>query len=78
MPNIIFGIVSILAGIISLLLPETKDEEMYDDIAQLEKNAIITNTLQDHSSDSNENDNIPTNKDRVIFTSILPMPNGNA
>lgn len=38
MPNIIFGLVSVAAGLLSLLLPETKDSEMFDEITELEKN----------------------------------------
>lgn len=43
LPNIIFGVVSILAGLFSLLLPETKDTEMLDDISELEKVCSIAN-----------------------------------
>ncbi|XP_021957270.1 organic cation transporter protein [Folsomia candida] len=38
LPNIIFGLVSVAAGLLSLLLPETKDSEMFDEITELEKN----------------------------------------
>jgi OCT family organic cation transporter-like MFS transporter 4/5 len=38
-PVIIFGIVSTLAGLLSLMLPETRNKKMPESVAEIEKSA---------------------------------------
>ena len=36
MPSVIFGVTGLLAGVIALFLPETRDVEMFENISAIE------------------------------------------
>ena len=36
MPSVIFGVTGLLAGVVALLLPETRDTEMVENISTIE------------------------------------------
>jgi hypothetical protein len=60
--------VSVASAICSMLLPETKDSDMYNDIEDLERAAALRNKAQLRQLQGHENGNISDSNDVTAST----------